>query len=115
MTFLEYQAQAMRSASQGGQAAQLAAAGLGVAGEAGEVADIIKKVLFHGHPLDAQAVEKLEKEAGDVLWYLALLADRLAEHGVTLDTIAQKNIAKLLARYPNGFEASRSLNRPEGG
>lgn len=114
MNLLEYQQLAMRSASKAGPAAQLAAAGLGVAGEAGEVADVIKKVLFHGHPLDQAAVEKLEKEAGDVLWYLALLADRLGEFGVTLDTVAEKNIAKLRARYPDGFDPERSRNRAEG-
>jgi NTP pyrophosphatase (non-canonical NTP hydrolase) len=114
MDFVEYQKLAMRTAAKAGPAEQLATAGLGVAGEAGEVADLIKKLLFHGHAFDAAAVDKLVKEAGDVLWYLALLADRLAEHGVTLDTIAAQNIAKLRARYPEGFDPERSRIRSEG-
>ena len=45
---------------------------LGIAGEAGEVVDIIKKVLYHGHELDTSA---LCTEVGDLLWYMTLLCD----------------------------------------
>jgi len=112
MTFDEYQSAAMRTAALGTPEDQLACAGLGLAGEAGEVADLVKKLLFHGHPLDAAAHQKLVKEAGDVLWYLALLAFRL---GVTLGQIAEENIFKLRVRYPQGFDPERSRNRVEGG
>lgn len=94
------------------QEAELASAGLGIAGEAGEVADLVKKVLFHGHPLDEAVRSKLVKETGDVLWYAALLAEVL---GVPLSDIAAANIVKLKARYPQGFEAARSLNRAAEG
>lgn len=94
------------------QEAQLASAGLGIAGEAGEVADLVKKVLFHGHPLDEATRAKLVKETGDVLWYAALLAETL---GVPLAEIASANIVKLKARYPAGFDPTRSLNRPAEG
>ena len=81
---------------------------LGIAGESGEVADYIKKVCFHGHKLDK---DKLNKELGDVLWYTSMLA-RLA--GIPFSKIANDNIAKLKARYPEGFDMSRSQNRAEG-
>lgn len=84
---------------------QLVSYGLGVTGEAGEVADLIKKHVGHGHPLD---VEKLKLELGDVLWYVAGLATVL---GLTLEDVAAANIAKLTRRYPNGFSTADSLAR----
>jgi NTP pyrophosphatase (non-canonical NTP hydrolase) len=80
---------------------------LGVAGEAGEVADLIKKEFFHGHTPDR---EKLKKELGDVLWYIAMLA---RARGLTLSEVADANIAKLRARYPDGFSKEKSRNRSE--
>jgi NTP pyrophosphatase (non-canonical NTP hydrolase) len=82
--------------------------GLGVAGEAGEVADYIKKCEFHGHPLDRT---KLKKELGDVLWYIAMLARTI---DMPLSEIAEANVAKLKERYPNGFshEASQKRSTP---
>ena len=85
----------------------LAILGLGIAGEAGEVADYIKKVLGHGHIFNR---EKLAKEIGDCLWYCAVLANQI---GYSLNEVAQMNADKLQARYPNGFESSRSINRVE--
>lgn len=78
---------------------------LGLAGEAGEVVDLIKKVLHHGKPLDR---EKLIKEMGDVRWYLEYLA---ATVGVTMEEIEAANTAKLEARYPNGFSHEAANNR----
>lgn len=79
--------------------------GMGLAGEAGEVCDYLKKVVFHGHDLDK---DKLCDELGDVLWYLANLADAL---GVPLADVANNNIAKLKKRYPEGFDSNRSIHR----
>ena len=79
--------------------------GLGIAGEAGEVADIMKKELGHGHDRDHA---KMAKELGDVLWYIAVLADR---YGWSLSEIATMNVDKLMARYPDGFDSERSINR----
>ena len=86
---------------------QLANAALGLTGEAGEVADVIKKHLFHATPLDTDA---LMKELGDCLWYVAAFATVL---GVSMDDIAQRNIEKLRKRYPQGFDPERSRNRTE--
>ena len=90
----------------------LSCAALGLTGEAGEVADLVKKVVHHRHPLDAATREKLVKELGDVLWYVAHAASVL---GVTLDHVAAVNVEKLQRRYPNGFETARSLSRTEEG
>ena len=81
---------------------------LGLCGESGEVADLIKKAFMQGHTIDRAHVAK---EAGDCLWYLAELASAL---DMTLEEIALMNIDKLLARYPEGFTAEKSLNRAEG-
>jgi len=66
---------------------------LGVGGEAGEVQEIIKKGHRPGKEVD---VPHLKEEIGDVLWYLATLADH---YGLSLDEIAVENIEKLQKRY----------------
>lgn len=87
--------------------------GLGAAGEAGEIADVIKKLFGHGHDAD-ECREKLEKEIGDELWYLDRIASLI---GTTLEQCAIGNVQKLNRRYPNGFshEASRArVDVPSG-
>jgi NTP pyrophosphatase (non-canonical NTP hydrolase) len=84
-----------------------AMASMGLAGEAGEACDYMKKVLFHGHKLD---VQKLSKEIGDVLWYAAVLS-KFA--GLNLGDVAKLNIEKLKARYPEGFASDKSINRTD--
>lgn len=78
---------------------------MGLCGEAGEAIDIVKKHLAQGHELDR---EKLIKELGDVAWYLAETAYALE---VPLEEVLQRNIDKLKARYPEGFDKARSINR----
>ena len=103
-----YQRLAMRTmASYRTPSEELTNAALGLNGEAGEVADIVKKVLHHGHELDS---EKLIKELGDVLWYVAEAADAI---GVELSEVARRNIKKLRARYPDGFQSAQSINKDE--
>lgn len=82
-------------------------AGLGLAGEAGEFNDHIKKWLAQGHALD---YAKLDDEAGDLAWYLAYYADATS---TTLDALLRRNLDKLKGRYPDGFAAERSLNRED--
>ena len=106
MTLNDYQALAARTLGRDRtHEQQLANAALGLAGEAGEVADTIKKHLFHQHPLDRDA---MVKELGDCLWYVAAMATVL---GIELDEIGDRNIEKLRRRYPEGFSVERSLNR----
>lgn len=106
MDLNEYQRLAGRTANKSlSEKDTLAQDALGVAGEAGECADLVKKHLFHGHPLDR---DKLVKELGDILWYVSQLA---ADVGVTLDEVAERNIEKLRSRYPAGFTEKASLER----
>ena len=78
---------------------------LGLTGEAGEVAEYIKKAVFHRHAVDR---EKLKKELGDVLWYTAALCTNL---GFELEEVMAANIDKLQQRYPEGFSSEASQNR----
>jgi len=80
-------------------------AGLGLAGETGEVVEHIKKWVAHGHALD---VDKVKKELGDVLWYVAELATVMYLY---LEEIARANIRKLEERYPKGFNPLDSIAR----
>lgn len=78
---------------------------IGLVGEAGEVAEHIKKGIFHQHGLDP---EKLKKELGDVLWYIAAICETA---GFDMGTIMQDNIDKLQVRYPNGYRSEDSKLR----
>lgn len=68
--------------------------GMGLAGEAGEVCDHLKKFCYHGVDIDK---DKLLKELGDVLWYFALV---LHTNNITLEEVMEKNVFKLCDRYP---------------
>lgn len=82
---------------------------IGLAGEVGELLEVVKKHLFHHHPLDETRVLK---EMGDIEWYLNLLRTHF---GFTLEQVHQTNIDKLAARYPEGFfSPERSMNRAAG-
>ena len=107
MTINEYQNAALRTAQTDKLTASelLLNSALGLCGESGEVADIIKKHRFQGHDLD---LDHVAKELGDISWYLAVGAYAI---GYDLETILQMNVDKLKARYPNGFSTDRSLHR----
>ena len=107
MTINEYQTAALRTAQTDTLSASdlLLNSALGLCGESGEVADLVKKHLFQGHDLD---IEHIAKELGDVAWYLAVGAYAI---GYDLETILQMNVDKLEARYPDGFSTDRSLHR----
>ena len=84
-------------------------AAIGMCGEAGEVSELVKKYEYHGHAIDT---EHLARELGDVLWYVAYMADLF---GYPLGKIMVMNQEKLAKRYPDGkFDAERSRNREEG-
>lgn len=81
---------------------------LGLAGEVGELNDMIKKWVFHEKELDET---HLKKELGDVMWYVAMMCQSM---GWELDDVMQTNIDKLKARYPEGFDVERANHRQEG-
>ena len=107
MTINEYQAAALRTAQTDKLSAGdlLLNAALGLCGESGEVADLVKKHRFQGHDLD---FDHIAKELGDVAWYLAVGAYAI---GFDLESIFRMNKEKLKARYPDGFSVDRSLHR----
>lgn len=105
MTGTEYQQKAMRTASEKSKMNLLENGVMGLCGEAGECIDVVKKYLYQGHKLDKL---KLKDELGDVLWYVAITCQAL---GITLDDVMEHNVKKLLLRYPDGFEAERSIHR----
>ena len=107
MTANEYQLAALRTASgmNYDHHGMLLNGILGLCGESGEVADIVKKATFQGHSLDKAHIAE---ELGDVAWYLAVTAHAI---GYDLDTIFKLNIAKLWERYPDGFDPERSVHR----
>ena len=109
MTGNEYQELAMRT-SNGDLSPKmhLINGALGLCGEGGEFADLVKKHMMQGHELDEA---HLAKELGDILWYVAEAATAI---GWKLDDIMQLNIDKLMARYPDGFDAEKSQNRAKG-
>ena len=98
MDFSIYQLQAMRTAKPMEPADDLMHAALGLAGEAGEFADAIKKHLVYGRDLDR---ENAAEELGDILWFVALGCATL---GITMHDVAQANIDKLRKRYPEKYD-----------
>ena len=98
MTLDEFQRAAKRtSAAPFPERERLMVQTLGLCGEAGEVADLVKKASWHGLALDDAT---LANELGDVLWYVADIA---TARGLSLSDIAAGNVAKLARRYPDGF------------
>ena len=82
---------------------------LGLAGEAGECCEHVKKVLRDNDGIfDDERREELKKEVGDTLWYIANLANDL---GYTLEEIAQTNLEKLKSRQERGVLKGSGDNR----
>lgn len=97
MKFEEYQAKAKQTALYPRRLENLEYPTLGLAGEAGEVANIVKKIQrdFNGEITD-EIRAKLKDELGDVLWYISACADEL---GLSLEEIAEYNVEKLAQRH----------------
>ncbi|MCL2587410.1 MAG: nucleoside triphosphate pyrophosphohydrolase family protein [Firmicutes bacterium] len=98
MNFNEFQTEAMKTASpRDDQREKLAYGMLGLFGESGEVAELLKKYLRGDGDLP---VERLRNEMGDVMWYIAYLCDAL---GFTMEEAAELNIKKLRARHGESY------------
>lgn len=109
MNINEYQGMAMRTSNRElSKADHLLNGVLGLVGESGEIADLVKKNRMQGHEL---SIEHLAKELGDVCWYIAETATAI---GCDLETIMKMNIEKLKKRYPQGFDTERSQHREAG-
>ena len=84
---------------------QLLTASIGMQAESGEFSEIIKKIIFQGKEYTPDERFHLKRELGDVLWYWVQGCTAL---GYTPQEVMEENIKKLEARYPNGFEVSKS-------
>jgi NTP pyrophosphatase (non-canonical NTP hydrolase) len=97
MNFENYQSEASQTALYPNRLKNLEYPTLGLAGEAGEVANIVKKIQRdHGGVITDEVRAKLKDELGDVLWYISACADEL---GLTLTEIAEYNVNKLAKRH----------------
>jgi NTP pyrophosphatase (non-canonical NTP hydrolase) len=81
---------------------------LGLAGETGEVVDLIKKYVYHGHPMTLELKHKIMLEIGDDFHYLVGLCTLF---DIDPQLAMDMNINKLKKRYPEGFSTKRSINR----
>ena len=109
MTANDYQKAALRTASGMNYEhhGMLMNGALGLCGESGEVADLVKKSRFQGHHLH---YPHIAEELGDVAWYLAEAATALE---IPLEEILAANIEKLKQRFPEGFSTEASVNRAD--
>jgi NTP pyrophosphatase (non-canonical NTP hydrolase) len=109
MLLNEYQEAALDTAVYPDQGANFAYPALGLAGEAGEVADKLKKVIRdNGGVLTDPVRDAVAKELGDVLWYVSVLAH---EMDYSLEEIAQTNLDKLASRQERGVITGSGDNR----
>lgn len=80
---------------------------MGLAGEVGEVIDIMKKHIYQGKELD---ITDVIEEVGDVLWYIANFCN---VNNITMDECMESNIKKLRKRFPNGFTTKDANERKD--
>ncbi len=109
MQFSEYEKMIVETAVYPDKGKNFVYPTLGLVGEAGEVAEKIKKVLREeSGVVTDEKKEEIKKELGDVLWYLAALSREL---GFTIEDVAQKNIEKLASRKERGVLHGSGDNR----
>lgn len=100
MNFNEYQKESRKTALYPSVGGNYVYPTLGLAGEAGEVAEKIKKVIRDdGGEVSGEKKREIKKELGDVLWYVAQIASEL---GLSLEDIAETNLEKLFSRKERG-------------
>jgi NTP pyrophosphatase (non-canonical NTP hydrolase) len=101
----EYQMFVLSKISDRAKEDPLVNAALGLVGESGEIADLVKKVVFHNHP---PKLERFREEMGDLVFYLTFL---MYATGLSWAEVIEDNVKKLNERYPEGFDSERSMNR----
>lgn len=108
MTFKEYQAHALQTANDE-RPLEFYHRVLGLVGESGEIAEKVKKLVRDQNgDVASLDTEDMKKELGDVLWYVATLADYL---DIALEDIAEANVAKLASRQQRGTLKGSGDNR----
>ena len=92
--------------------ASLMTGAIGIASEGGEFAEIVKKCIFQGKPMDDETVFHCKRELGDIMWYWITSCRAL---GLDPNEVVEENVNKLKSRYPGGeFDVHYSENRKEG-
>lgn len=85
---------------------------VGLSAEAGELMEIVKKLIFQGKPVNEETIFHMKRELGDVMWYIMQVLMAL---DVDITEIVEMNVEKLAKRYPGGeFDPYYSENRQEG-
>lgn len=108
MSLNEYQQLAARTINRENSRAEMEMHALhGMCSEIGELHSLYQK-MYQGHFFD---LNHAKKELGDLLWFVA---EYCTACGFSLEDVAQTNIDKLKARYPEGFDADKSLHRKAG-
>lgn len=111
MTFHEYQVDALRTAKTFNHlATDLTHASLGLATETGEFTTIVKRAAIYNAPIAEAEINHMVEELGDILWYVALAAEHV---GVSLNRIAELNIAKLRRRFPERYSDAAAEARAD--
>ena len=109
MDFKEYQEKSRKTAKYPNVGENYIYPTLGLAGESGEVAEKIKKVIRDkGGVIDDNTKEMIKKELGDVLWYVSQISSELK---LSLDEVAEHNIKKLYSRLDRGKIGGSGDNR----
>ena len=92
--------------------ASLLTGGIGLASEGGEFAEIVKKCIFQGKPLDNETIFHAKRELGDIIWYWITACRAL---NLDPNEVIEENVNKLKSRYPGGdFDVHYSENRKDG-
>lgn len=105
----DYQTAALRTANPRDKKNEVFHLLLGLSGEAGEIGEKAKKIVRdHDSDFSKLDIDDLTKELGDVLWYVAVLADHF---DIKLDDVGSKNIAKLASRQQRGVLRGSGDNR----
>ena len=85
---------------------------VGLSAEAGELMEIVKKLIFQGKPVNEETIFHIKRELGDVMWYVMQVIMAL---DITMEEVIEMNVEKLVKRYPGGtFDPYYSENRQEG-
>ena len=93
-------------------AASLMTGAIGLSSEGGEFAEIVKKCIFQGKPMDDETIFHCKRELGDIMWYWINSCRAL---GLDPNEVIAENVNKLKSRYPDGeFDVFYSENRKEG-
>jgi NTP pyrophosphatase (non-canonical NTP hydrolase) len=85
---------------------------IGISAEGGEFAEVVKKCVFQGKPMNDETIFHMKRELGDIAWYFVNAARAIGEDP---NEVIAENVRKLAARYPGGaFDPYYSENRKDG-